>query len=88
MFSQKEAFRMLEEEHILVLFTYLEEYEIPTRENFKILAKKLKNKEGIKSTHAHEILAKSYGFKTYNSYLALVSKIDEMLISCRQKKGC
>ena len=49
---------------------------LPDRVEFKKLAKELAKEKNIKPTHAHEVLAKSYGFKTYNSYLALINELD------------
>lgn len=40
------------------------------RQTLKAEAKLLKKLTGCKSTHAHEMVAKSYGYKTYNHFLA------------------
>lgn len=40
------------------------------REKFKYIAKRLKRKTGCKSTQAHEALAKSLGYNSYNHYLS------------------
>ena len=40
------------------------------RLTLKALAKQLCEEKGIKPTHAHELVAKSLGFNTYNHYLA------------------
>ncbi len=40
-----------------------------TNEELKIAAKRLKKDYGIRSCEAHERIARSLGFKTYNSYL-------------------
>jgi hypothetical protein len=41
---------------------------------FKKQAKELAVEHGLKRTHAHEVLARSKGFKTYNSYLAFITE--------------
>ena len=41
-----------------------------TLSEFKALAKKTAKLFGIKPTHAHELIARALGFKTYNAYLA------------------
>lgn len=43
---------------------------IPDRTEFKEEAKRLKEEHGIGSAKANEVLARSYGFKTHNAYLA------------------
>lgn len=46
---------------------------VPTLEQFKLEVKKLRSlKPEVRSSHAHELLARSYGFKTYLSYRAFV----------------
>ena len=40
-----------------------------TKEELKKEARKLVEDKGIKPTHAHEVVAKSYGFNTYNHFL-------------------
>ena len=43
-------------------------------QDFKKKAKELAVQHKMKPTHAHEVLARSYGYKTYNAYLAEVRK--------------
>ena len=43
---------------------------IPRKREFKIEARLLKKMaKGVGSCSCHEVLARSYGFKSYNSYL-------------------
>lgn len=49
------------------------EIVVPDLLKFKSDVKKLRQlKPEIRSSHAHEVLARSYGFKTYLSYRAFV----------------
>lgn len=48
---------------------------VPTKEQFRSLARILKKESDIGSCHAYELLARSYGFKTYNSYLAYIKEV-------------
>ena len=41
-----------------------------SKAQFKVIARQYAKEQGIKPTHAHEIIAKFLGFRTYNSYLA------------------
>ena len=46
---------------------------VPSLEQFKLEVKKLRKlKPEVRSSHAHEALARSYGFKTYLSYRAFI----------------
>ena len=47
--------------------------KIPSRQILKHQAKKLAAQTGMKITHAHEQMAKSYGFNSYNHYLAVLA---------------
>ena len=47
---------------------------IPRREDFKVQAKALAREKGIGPAMAHEQLARSYGFKSHNAYLAWIAK--------------
>lgn len=43
-----------------------------TKNQLKAEAKKLREEYKIKPTHAHEIIAKSHGFNSYNHFLESV----------------
>jgi hypothetical protein len=42
---------------------------VPTLEQLKAEAALLRHSRGIKPTHAHELVAQSYGYNSYNHYL-------------------
>ena len=44
-----------------------------SKEQLKREAKLLKKERGIKSSHAHELIARSYGYNSYNHFLSKVS---------------
>ena len=47
-----------------------------TLDQIKAQAKLLVKEKGIKPTHAHEVVAKSLGFRTYNHLLSEYRKND------------
>jgi hypothetical protein len=47
---------------------------IKTKEDLKNLAVWLSKHEGIKRTHAHEIIARCAGYNTYNHFLSTLKE--------------
>ena len=46
-----------------------------SKAQFKAIARQYAKEKGIKPTHAHELIAKFLGFRTYNSYLASLKNV-------------
>ena len=49
--------------------------KLPNKLAFKKQAKAIAKEFNMKPTHAHELLARKYGFKTYNSFLKEIGAI-------------
>ena len=49
-----------------------------SKAQFKVIARQYAKENGIKPTHAHELVAKFLGFRTYNSYLASLKNVESI----------